>query len=864
MEKIYSHPPKERNQGTELYDHSTDVADRVENILSTEQEFGHKIGLMHDIGKATSYFQQKIGVQDGNPSETYTRHSLIGGIVSYLTFMDRDSDEKKAVLSLMVIGSHHSDARNLAEKIESYEDMGQKMFDRLKDQYLDIVKDEDSRSVINRLLPDQYNIQDDLYSNVLENKSTLTKVFTRCRNYIWENTPQNIEDIDSQSHRIYQRYLMLYGALVFADKTSVAGLRDEDIFREPRFQAEKIDQYIESELSPPKQDIDEYSDAKTKMNALREKARNEAIDNLDTDETRGNLYTIHLPTGFGKTLTSLSVANRLMGKRKKSSIVYALPLTTIIDQTVDTIRKVYSEEGDKIEPSKSPHLTVHHHLSDTTTDIDRLESERDISNIEGYKPDQLYSETWLSDITVTTFVQLFGTLVGPRNGQSMKLGAMHNKVIIVDEIQSLPTRWWGIITSLLRTLVEEYNCDIVSITATHPEIYERDFCDLEPISLVDPKEYYDFLDENQRINFSCHESAESFIYDGNGTTLDTEELSRIISNSSSDSTAAVLNTISDAKNTYRNIKKNIPDSVSLNSFVRDNLGRLIDGSSDREEIFDELRDEIIISNITTRIRPLDRRLIIEGMKYLLDEDQELYVTATQVFEAGVDISFHKIYRDVCPASSIVQTAGRCNRNFGGDIGKIEIVRIGSGAGKSSAESVYRESPKMLRHLDDLGILDRGSTEKTVVYDGIERYFNSIFETEGIDGFVYGDSELLIEYYKGKGDKLVSESVIESAESYDIIVPPTKNIACQLNNDIDSMDPYAVLHKYQDYTISVPSYSLNEESATVLTETLKLEDAYRTDVDETIWFCGTSNPDFYNELGIETKSTSSNSSSHIGL
>lgn len=860
MQDIYSHPPSKEKNGTQLIEHSENVASRVEKLLSKNSKFGYKVGLMHDIGKATSYFQQYIGVRDGSPSEQYTRHSLIGSLISSIYYVKRDEVYKSAV-SFAVIDSHHSEARNIYDRMDSHINMSDEMYERLRAQYYDIIENNESRKVVSRLIPGDDNIDDKEYKAVFDSFSKLKGICRVCANYVREVTPNNIQDIEDTESRLYQQYLMLHGAIVFADKTNVAGLKHDDIFRESSFSYSDVDEYVKTELSPPNSESSCENPAE-KINYYRELARKEAIENLDVEESSG-VHTIHLPTGFGKTLTSLSVALRLMEEKEQSQVVYALPLTTIIDQTADTICDVFSDDRD-LDTSKTPNLTVHHHLSDTETDIERLESERSVSNIRGYEPDTLYSETWLSDITVTTFVQLFSTLVGPRNSQSMKLGAMHNKVIIIDEIQSLPTRWWGIITSLLETLVEEYNCNVVSITATHPEIYERDFCSLNPQSIVEPAKYYDFLEQNERVSFESHKSAKSYMSNSLDEPIETDKLASMVADSNEDSVAAIVNTISDAKSTYREIDSKLDSSISLNKFIQDNIETLTKNKSNLRNRLSDIEGESVIANVTTRLRPIDRRLIVNSIEQLLNTDTQLYVVATQVFEAGVDISFDRIFRDICPASSVVQTAGRCNREFKSSTGTLTIVYVNNDKGSmSSAESVYQESPELLRRLIDLQI-GEDATEKSVIYDGVQRYFNSVFASDDTDGFVYGDQSLLLQYHKAKGGNLVEESIINSSKSYDIIIPTSERMAKNLNSDISEMNPYSLIEKYQDVSVSIPSYSLDNDSVDILTETLKLDDMSPVNVDETAWICTVSEPSFYDDLGINTEKSQETSGSHYSL
>jgi len=87
-------------------------------------------------------------------------------------------------------------------------------------------------------------------------------------------------------------------------------------------------------------------------------------------------------------------------------------------------------------------------------------------------------------------------------------------------------------------------------------------------------------------------------------------------------------------------------------------------------------DTVVLGHLSSRLRPADRQILIEAIKSLVEKDVVVAVTSTQVVEAGVDISFESVFRDFAPVDSIIQAAGRCNRNNESDCGTVTVWRLG--------------------------------------------------------------------------------------------------------------------------------------------------------------------------------------------
>jgi len=208
------------------------------------------------------------------------------------------------------------------------------------------------------------------------------------------------------------------------------------------------------------------------INCLRNNAYEEVISNLDTiDLPKDRILSIELPTGCGKTLTALSFALKLREKVKNKlgftpKIIYSLPFLSIIDQNAEIFYEVLSL-FDKNVPSNL--LLKHHHLSDIEY---KLGINREFECLDIGKS-LILTEGWHSEIVITTFVQFFHSLITNKNRAARKFHNIVNSIIILDEIQSIPYKYWSLLNQVLKYLSYNFNCWIILMTATQPLVFRK-------------------------------------------------------------------------------------------------------------------------------------------------------------------------------------------------------------------------------------------------------------------------------------------------------------------------------------------------------------------------------------------------------
>ena len=365
------------------------------------------------------------------------------------------------------------------------------------------------------------------------------------------------------------------------------------------------------------------------INMLREEAYKEAEKTIKSiDLTVNKILNITLPTGLGKTINVFNIANiikREMIKKHniKLKIIYATSVLSICDQNEDVIKKIMSVMKE-YNSNQIPHnrCLSHHSLADM-----RYISEGEEES-EGYNA-QFCIDNFQSDIIITTFVKIFNTLFKALNKSNVhRFAALSNSILILDEVQSLPFKFHPFLKIVLEKLAELTNIHIIMVTATQPYITKS-----TPL-IKDSKKYFEQLNRVRLYNRTkIPVTLNEFI----------SKFEASLKYRSRKSHAMIVNTVSQSKEVYKRLKDKYEHVYCLNS-------------------------EII------KLARLER---IKDIKKLLNDKKiRVILITTQVIEAGVDIDFDIIFRDLCPFDSIIQACGRCNRNNKNKkVGRVFIYRI---------------------------------------------------------------------------------------------------------------------------------------------------------------------------------------------
>ena len=222
------------------------------------------------------------------------------------------------------------------------------------------------------------------------------------------------------------------------------------------------------------------------------------------------------------------------------------------------------------------------------------------------------ADIWHENFIVTTFNQLFFAFFANHNKDNLKLETLRDSVIIIDEIQNIPRVLLKSIAAAFNEFSKRYNIHFIIMSATMPHIAAEleSFTELsEPILYKREKDRYEIIYEPDIKGF--------------------DDLVSEILKHQDESALCVVNTISKAKKLYEALKNSGKKGVYL---------------------------------LTTHQIPLHRVQIIDEIKEKLECGEKITLVATQLIEAGVDLSFDVGFREFAPIGAIIQAAGRVNRN----------------------------------------------------------------------------------------------------------------------------------------------------------------------------------------------------------
>lgn len=817
MAERYSHPADDGRPPVPLEDHLSDVAERIRLVVppdtktpfgSSVQSVGSVLGHVHDAGKLTTWFQEHI---DGTRPSGPSHHSPLGALLAYNVLEETGHPSEECLAGFVAVAKHHGTLPNVAGYVfeQTAWIPGESIENRQRESIIEQVEniDKGAADLAETIVEDASKGETTwaAFSEAIRSKTMFDRVASQVSNRLRTN-----HRTSSIPDEFYQCVVQLWSALVLADKTSAA--------RAPRagFDHERPDRstlsnFIDglsdgSEDVPPKEsDLNEY----------RRSAREDVLDGVDDLlEADDRLATLTLPTGMGKTLTGLDAALTILERTSRSRVVYALPFTSIIDQVVAEVGEIFETDG------TDTLLTVHHHLAETVVQLEEEFDDLDEESDRGAHVSEMLGESWRSGLVVSTFVQLFESLAGPANTQSMKLPALYESVVILDEPQSLPHDWWKLVDRLVEILTTEYNAVVIAMTATQPKLFGDAVREL----IDRPRRYFEAA---ERTEYVFDDSFDAFPDTETGPLGYDEATETFLdANNPGDDVLAICNTIDSAGALTDALRRQIDhvdasrvlDELLLDNRVEDVTGDLL---ADHVEAH---ADPVTIVHLSTRVRPCDRLILIDAIKKLTKRETSVYAISTQLIEAGVDVSFDRVFRDIAPIDSVVQAAGRCNRSFERDRGIVTLWWLDAPDEQhhTPGEAVYdRWGDSLLRltkgvfdslHADEADRLN----EPRVAWDGVREYYRRLLEEKRV-----GKREYVGFLEKAEGQSLRELSLIENRLAVEVMICRTEAERDQIDeireawNRFDFETVSERLQELRSRQVSIPIYQADSNEAKVL-------------------------------------------------
>lgn len=374
------------------------------------------------------------------------------------------------------------------------------------------------------------------------------------------------------------------------------------------------------------------------------------------------LYQLTVPTGGGKTVSSLAFALRHAKEHHLERIIYVIPFTSIIEQNAQVFKDILGKNN-----------VLENHCNVVCDNDKELEDM------------QLAAENWDKPIIVTTNVQFFESLFANKTSKCRKIHNISKSVIIFDEAQMLPVNYLKPCIQAVSELIYNYHCSAVLCTATQPALipFFPEFIKAEEIC-PDVKGQYEFFKRTNVKNMG--EISEG-------------------------------NLISELKEKQQVL-------CILNSRKR------------VQRVYEALKGENVY-HLSTYMYPKHRRTILDEITKALKDGRPCKLIATSLVEAGVDFDFASVFRELAGIDSVIQAAGRCNR---------EGYR-----GKDESKTIIFS----LEHSDDIHIAGQLKLPISVAKQITEKY-EDITSPEAI-------YEYFQRLYHFRGESLDIKNIIENFE-----------------------------------------------------------------------------------------------------
>jgi CRISPR-associated endonuclease/helicase Cas3 len=608
---VYSHS-KENSDGEKegsklLIDHLRGVRDKAlanysERVSFSIQNNYHSllenICWLHDLGKYTRYFQDYL-LGTRKVEQRLKNHSSLG---AHTAFNLLRTDPKNSLLAYYLIKLHHSNLMNFDDVMwpEHYNGSKWIIKETFKKQVDKLQKTEELKKYVSGI-----------DKNVL--KHTEPKVLFK----LYKNELQGVDSVE-----FYFIINYLFSLLIESDKLDAS---NTDLYQLSSIPANEVDNRPGiGKPDYPDSDLSSFS-----QNELRNFVRSEVVKNIGrTDILQKRIFTLAAPTGIGKTLTALDFSLKLREKIESeegylTQIIYGLPFINIIEQALSEYEKTLGEGK----------ILGHYQFADvfgrdkgTENSLDDVES--------FYSKKKMSWDTWQSDIVITSFVQLFETMIGNRNRLLKKFHHFADSIIILDEVQTLAIEKLPIIGATLYYLSKYLNTRVIIMTATQPKLFELMERELD-VQLDEPNlKPFNLLERDSDV-FSCFNRTK--IVPLLEDKIEDDEFIELFESKWTPEKSCLI--------VVNKVKRSIEIFDLLKNYLRD---------FDAELFY-----------LSTNITPIERNRRVDKIKKNLP-NKTCILVSTQVVEAGVDLDFDMGFRDLGPIDSIVQVAGRINRENSGE------------------------------------------------------------------------------------------------------------------------------------------------------------------------------------------------------
>jgi CRISPR-associated endonuclease/helicase Cas3 len=635
-QRYYAHSGKnsDKSDWQALSDHLSQVGDLAGSRAAVfgAQDWAKLIGLLHDLGKYSEEFQARL-----EGSNQRADHATAGAkvVMQHFVGLYGDTKEVRACVKLLAfaIAGHHAGLANGHEEGKE-------------------------RSTLKQRFEKEIPVLDEIWKQEIA-------------------LPEALSVIPLNSHSQGRKYKnfgfaffarMLFSCLIDADRIDTENYTRSINGQKPLESAYPPITALQIQLNQYMAQLAQNA-KNTPVNALRQHILTHVRQQATLPP---GLFSLTVPTGGGKTLTSLAFALDHAAQHHATHslrrVIYVIPFTSIIEQTAQVFRTALGEHQTAV---------LEHH---SAFDRDKLPGDIEKTSPK-HKADyrdklRLAMESWDAPIVVTTAVQFFESLFSDRPSQCRKLHSIAGSVIVLDEAQTLPFKLLRPIMAAIDELALNYGCTVVLCTATQPALKHSD----------------DFHHGFENVREIAPNPSALF-----------EKLRRT---------------------QVKSLGEQSDEQLTAHLRHHPQVLMIVNNRRHARELFEAIANEEGAYHLTTSMCAEHRSQNLAEIRERLKAGQPCRLVATSLIEAGVDVDFPTVYRAEAGLDSIAQAAGRCNREGRRALEDSQVFVFESPEWNAPPELAQLAAPmRSILRLHDGDVL---------APDALKSYFQQVYHAKGAE------------------------------------------------------------------------------------------------------------------------------------
>jgi len=591
----------------------------------------------HDITKAHIDWQEYVQ----GKRQTGPNHSGSGAILfSYISYsilkeMNEWNNLENQLLWMLItrdIADHHGVLKGYAKNLEiekgSFEKLDltgiQQWLNSLFPQYSILLK-------LDRLNEWQYELFEEITEDVIDK--------------IYDYYREEMCPLESMME-ILQRWRFFTAILISSDRFDILPIYD-DRFTEKNWldiQAH-IERFCQEGKNQP-------------LTIIRVNAQKKILEQWK-EHQHSHFFVLEMPTGYGKTLTALKLANEIGKREGYSKIIYVAPYLSILEQNAEFIKKAIN------------HAPLSHHSMAIIDEKVILENQDSDENLD------LIIQSWSNPIICTSFVQWMKAIFPKRAQDTLRRIFLQKSIIIIDEPQIISATIWNLFLKGLEALVQIYDCKVIFCSATMPPLHYG--LKQSPVILhVSPEKQQERYQINVLSEDVDRESCVNRLLERNEPTA-----------------AVILNTIQDSIEVF----DLIPNDCNIEKYLLHGLMIPLHKTIQLKKILEQM--------VNLRVH---------------EPNKKIRVVSSQIIEAGVDFSFHYLFRALPILPSLIQAAGRVNRHGELETGIIEVAKYT----RNSKDTRFVYGKELCKITDEL-LFSKDTWYESEMESLIKQYYDRMFE-----------------------------------------------------------------------------------------------------------------------------------------